>query len=357
MNYQSIVAVFVLSGSMVGAEHAVSFKHGTGRVDVEMDGEPLTTFYHGAEWDKPFLHPLRTLSGIVVTRGFPVEKIEGETTDHLWHRGLWYGYEDINEVDFWRELGEDKTGRIVSLSSPTTTTNRHSGTLSADLVLVTPKRKVLGTLREEFTFRASGNNVFIDARVTLSADHGVSLKIGDAEDGGFAVRLADEFGQDRGATLLNSDGLVGTENIWGKRARWVDYSAKQNGQTVADEFGQDRGATLLNSDGLVGTENIWGKRARWVDYSAKQNGQTVGVAMFDHPANPKHPTYWHARGRGSCVANPFGDRAFLGDESVDGSMTIAEGSQLQLRYRVVIHAGDAREADLERLYTDYVEGR
>jgi hypothetical protein len=314
MNYQSIVAVFVLSGSMVGAEHAVSFKHGTGRVDVEMDGEPLTTFYHGAEWDKPFLHPLRTLSGIVVTRGFPVEKIEGETTDHLWHRGLWYGYEDINEVDFWRELGEDKTGRIVSRSSPTTTTNRHSGTLSADLVLVTPKRKVLGTLREEFTFRASGNNVFIDARVTLSADHGVSLKIGDAEDGGFAVRLADEFGQDRGATLLNSDGLVGTENIWGKRARWVDYSAKQN-------------------------------------------GQTVGVAMFDHPANPKHPTYWHARGRGSCVANPFGDRAFLGDESVDGSMTIAEGSQLQLRYRVVIHAGDAREADLGRLYTDYVEGR
>ena len=129
MNYQSIVAVFVLSGSMVGAEHAVSFKHGTGRVDVEMDGVPLTTFYHGAEWDKPFLHPLRTLSGIVVTRGFPVEKIEGETTDHLWHRGLWYGYEDINGVDFWRELGEDKTGRIVSRSSPTTTTNRHSGSL------------------------------------------------------------------------------------------------------------------------------------------------------------------------------------------------------------------------------------
>lgn len=314
MNYQSIVAVLFLSGSMVGAEHAVSFKHGIGHVEVEMDGEPLTTFYHGAEWDKPFLHPLRTLSGIVVTRGFPVEKIEGETTDHLWHRGLWYGYEDINGVDFWRELGEDKTGRIVSRSSPTTTTNRHSGTLSADLLLITPKRKVLGTLREEFTFFASGDNFFIDARVTLSADRGVSLKMGDAEDGGFALRLADWFRQDRGAMLLNSNGLVGTENIWGKRARWVDYS------------------TTL-------------KR------------QKVGVAMFDHPHNPQHPTYWHARGRGSCVANPFGARAFLGDKSQDGSMTIPPGSRLELRYRVVVHPGDAREADLERLYTDYVEGR
>ena len=314
MNYQSMVAVFALSGSMVGAEHAVSFKHGTDRVDVEMDGEPLTTFYHGAEWDKPFLHPLRTLSGIVVTRGFPVEKIEGETTDHLWHRGLWYGYEDINEVDFWRELSEDKTGRIVSRSTPTTATNRHSGTLTSQSDLVSPDRKVLGTLQEEFTFRASGTNIFIDARLTLSADRGVSLKMGDAEDGGFALRLADEFRQDRGAILLNSNGLIGTENIWGKRARWVDYSTKLK-------------------------------------------GQKVGVAMFDHPHNAQHPTYWHARGRGSCVANPFGARAFLGDKSQDGSMTILAGSRLELRYRVVIHPGDAREADLERVYADYVEGR
>ena len=79
--------------------------------------------------------------------------------------------------------------------------------------------------------------------------------------------------------------------------------------------------------------------------------------MFDHPHNPQHPTYWHARGRGSCVANPFGARAFLGYKSQDGSMTIPPGSRLQLRYRVVVHPGDAREADLERLHTDYVEGR
>ena len=53
-------------------------------------------FYVGEEWDKPFLYPPRTLSGRVLSRRYPVESVPGEETDHIWHRGLWYGHGIIN---------------------------------------------------------------------------------------------------------------------------------------------------------------------------------------------------------------------------------------------------------------------
>ena len=34
---------------------------------------------------------------------------------------------------------------------------------------------------------------------------------------------------------------------------------------------------------------LWGKRSRWVAYHGPIDGQEVGVAIFDHPENPRHP--------------------------------------------------------------------
>ena len=53
----------------------------------------------------------------------------------------------------------------------------------------------------------------------------------------------------------------------------------------------------VNSGGISG-KSVWGKRAEWVDYWGKIGKQTVGVAIFDHPSNPRHPTWWHARDYG-----------------------------------------------------------
>ena len=50
----------------------------------------------------------------------------------------------------------------------------------------------------------------------------------------------------------------------------------------------------------------WGKRAEWCDYYGPVEGQVVGIAIFDHPSNPAHPTWWHVRDYGLFAANPFG---------------------------------------------------
>jgi hypothetical protein len=301
-----------------------TFNPGTDKVEVRLDGKAMATFYYGREWPKPFLHGLRAPSGTVVTRGFPIEKIPGETSDHAWQRGLWFTHGDIAGVDYWRELGGDNTGvskfplplgLLVVKGAPRLRTGRNGAVLTAEMELVPVKeKKPTGTMTQSFAFSRGGNANIIDVHVTVAADRGIALKFGDTEEGCLGFRFREEFRQDRGATLMNSDGLVTTEKIWGKRAQWVDYST------------------------AIGAEK-------------------VGVTIMDHPKNPRHPTFWHARGYGMCAANPFGEHDFFDDRTRDGSVTVPKGGRIDFRYRVVIHGGDARDAGVKQLGAAYAAGK
>lgn len=292
---------------------AVSFSQETDRIDVHLGGRPLTSFHYAATWDKPFFHPLRTSSGLVISRGYPVDPQPGEERDHEWHRGIWYGHGDVNGHDFWRELGRDKTGIIIPVSEPTFRTAEGQGSLSAELGLQSEVGQRIGTLRQDFGFSTSGGAIVLDARIAIRADQGQSLRFGDTDDGGFAVRLADAFRQDRGAVLQNSEGQKDTENIWGQAARWVDYS------TTMD-------------------------------------GKRVGVTIFDHPSNLRHPTRWHARGYSLYSANPFATGSFTGNKSNDGSHTVPEGETITFRYRMIVYEGRKAPKQIERLYGQYANG-
>ena len=81
-------------------------------IAVNIDGKPFTIFHYGNDANKPFLAPLRSASGKIVTRGFPMEKLPGESHDHLHHRGLWFSYDDVNGVKFWENDPSYTKGRI-----------------------------------------------------------------------------------------------------------------------------------------------------------------------------------------------------------------------------------------------------
>jgi hypothetical protein len=83
----------------------------------------------------------------------------------------------------------------------------------------------------------------------------------------------------------------------------------------------------------------------------------LGVAFFDHPGNPKHPTYWHVRGYGLFAANVFGEHDFFKDESRDGSITLEPGETMRFRYRVLIHSGDPDSVNLNKHYAGWAGGK
>jgi hypothetical protein len=114
---------------------------------------------------------------------------------------------------------------------------------------------------------------------------------------------------------------------------------------------------MVAPDGRKGEKEIWGKRFPWVDYSGEIEGEKLGIAIFDHPGNPRHPAYWHARSYGLFAVNIFGIHDFEQDKTKDGSMTLEPGQKLRLRYRVVIHEGDGQDAGVARLYKEWAGGR
>jgi hypothetical protein len=273
-------------------------------VELRAGNRMATSLYWGDAWDKPFLFPIRTVSGKVLSRGWPLEPREGDSNDHTWHRGIWYGHGNINGADFWRELNRDKTARLVAKSTPTAS----GSTVVLDLAMTPPSGQSIGTMRQEFRVADRRQVRLVDATISIEADARMPLTFGDTDDGGFAFRLTEAFREDRGAKLRNSEGLNGTKSIWGQAAKWVDYSAM-------------------------------------ID------GNPAGVAILDHPSNLRHPTRWHARGYGLNAANPFALKSFTKNPTTDGSYTLKAGETLVLRYRTVIYEG---RPDIERLYTEYV---
>ena len=82
--------------------------------------------------------------------------------------------------------------------------------------------------------------------------------------------------------------------------------------------------------------------AKWYDLTYRSaDGKTVsGVAVMDHPSNPKTTWFNH---RGLHMVNPC--------IVADGPVTIKEN--LVLKYRLVIHDGDAASVPLAKLYEQF----
>ncbi|HLY59650.1 MAG TPA: PmoA family protein [Terriglobia bacterium] len=323
----ALVFWLIMPSARAGEEPVKLTRHGD-QIEVQVGGQPFTTYFFGAESPKPYLHPLRSAQGTIVTRGWPMVKdIPGEDHDHIHHRAMFFAHGDINGIDFWGESELSKEAQTVngrSYSSEGLTKGRTvfrkldvmqsgpaSGTMRAEFNLVGPDGKVIAEETQGYTFRGDSQSRIIDCEFTIRANK-TPVKMGDTKEGTFAIRV-------------------------------VKALAKPN-------------VHMLNSNGGVG-EEIWGKRADWVDYSGKVEGEELGIAIFDHPSNPKHPTYWHARDYGLFAVNPFGEHDFYNDPKRDGSVTIQPGGSLTFRYRVIIHHGDAKDANLARAYGEYSESK
>jgi hypothetical protein len=293
------------------------------RIAVEIDGKPFTGFFVGPETAKPYLHPLRTADGKIVTRGYPmVTDIPGEAHDHPHHRGLWFTHGDVNGYDFWANeesqpgAGKGK-GKVSIEGDAKLSGGKKSGTIEATFLWKTPAGEVL--LREDrrMTFYAEPALRTIDFDITLTPQQ--EVRFGDTKEGTFSMRLA--------AAL-----------------------EEQQPKDIAEP---KRTGRMVNAQNKSGEKNVWGKRSEWVDYSGVLDGAPVGIAILDHPTNPRHPAYWHTRAYGLFGANIFGVHDFENDPSRDGSLTIRPGQPLRFRYRVVIHPGDANAARVRDMWQRY----
>lgn len=250
------------------------------------------TYVWGAR-RRPYVHPLRTPAGHVLTRNQP--------DDHPWHHGLWFTVKYIDGDNFWEEVAP--YGVLRHHRAPSVT--------SGDGGRVT----VAGTLD---WIRPDRTSVALVERRSLTH---VPL-----DDSAYAVDL--------------DTSLVPTSDVVLDRTPFTTWGG-YGGLTLRGP-GNWHDTRLLLADGTT-HDRVIGVRSPWCDLTgivgSSHGDASAGVTVIDHPANTRHPVPFYASTRSETYGTDgwsnFLNAAFLFHEP----MSLAAGEQLRIRHRVVIHDG------------------
>jgi len=288
-----------------------------GELAIDIEGNHFTSYRFSADGQRPYFHPLVGPTGQSVTREFPMtEGIEGETSDHPHHRGMWTAHGDLNGHDNWLEGYGKATIRHSGFSR--LVSGPVYGSFDAGSEWIDRWGSIAMTdTRRVTVFNVGPNERLVEYSVRFSASHG-QVTMGDTKEAGIvAIRVA----------------------------------TSMDGPTKASPDGAGR---IETSDGAIGEDEAWGRRASWCDYSGPVAGHVVGVAIMDHPTNPRFPTHWHVRNYGLMTVNPFGLHDFYGDTDAHrGDFIIPPYESRVFRYRILIHRGDVVAGSVRDRYHDF----
>ena len=295
---------------------------------IKFDDQVFTTLVRGktdeyGEARQPFFYPIVGPTGAKMTRNYPMVKgIKGESDDHPHHQSLWLAHGNVNGVDFWHDKkAKIQAGKTQAFLNNTLGPNGVEWpytSFAREDKWIAPNGKavLINKARYAVDVYPDGSRV-LELWQNLSPAEGAGdVTFGDTKEGTMAIRLAPQ---------LRLKGEIAT----GK---------------------------AINSNGDKDAK-VWGKRAKWVAYWGVIDGKTCGVAIFDHPTNLRHPTWWHARDYGLVAANPFGISDFEKGKHKRGAgkYTVKQGESLNLQYRFVFFAGTAEEADIAGKYDQWVK--
>jgi len=314
----SLLALFSTARSAdvspaAAAKQGVQLTQLADRVRVEINGQ-LFTEYFFKDVPRPYCYPLMGPGEVAMTRNWPMKNTPDEEHDHPHHRSLWFAHGSVNGQDFWSE--QKAFGKTVHDDFLEVKSGKDMGVIREKNKWVAADGKLVCTDERTLHFYnpGSASERVMDFDITLFASNG-EVTFGDTKEGTMAVRLAE---------TMRLKGKVGHGHI-------------------------------VNSTG-VRDDQTWGKRADWCDYSGPVDGKTVGIAIFDHPQNPRHPTWWHVRDYGLFAANPFGQHDFESlPNKTAGNLIVPAGKSVTFRYRFYLHEGDDQQAKVAEKYQQYVK--
>ncbi len=294
------------------------------QVDILYNNQLLTSYCYYDSVMKPVLYPLKTVSGTVITRGYPLNPIPGDRVDHPHHIGLWMNYESVNGLDFWNNSTaiplekRSHYGTIYHEKVLGKKTSNKDASLEVSAVWKSKAKEILLSENTQYKFQIKDSDFIIDRITTLQAETDVVFK--DVKDGFLAIRVAREL-----ELPVKGEVEVVSKSGDTDREKTSDHSMSTG--------------TYVSSENLEGND-VWGTRATWVTLKGQKDGKDVSITIIDHPKNPGYPAYWHARDYGLFSVNPLGQEVFSkGKEKLN--LSLKKGESVTFRYRIVIHEGES----------------
>ncbi|UCF16156.1 MAG: PmoA family protein [Phycisphaerales bacterium] len=287
-----VVCVFCLASAQAASQQ-VTARIDKDQVTVDVDNRLFTAYKFADSQKYPYFWPVNgPVSGKSITT---------ETSQpYPHHHSLFFGCDRVNGGNYWQDV--NARGQIVS-NGP-------------KIVEASGKRVVF---TDECSWRRPGAEPIISdkRRITITAP--------SAE-----VRLID--------FEISLKPLVDIEIL---KTNHALFSAR-----VVPELSVKSGGTLINAEGETTEKGTFGLNSPWCDYSGTRDGITEGIAILQNPHNRWFPSKWFTRDYGFLSPTPM---YWL----EGGRLELPRYKNLNLKYRVVVHAGDAKQAQIAGKFEQY----
>ncbi|MGI5282423.1 PmoA family protein [Nonomuraea polychroma] len=252
------------------------------------------------ESPKPYLHPIRTVGGALVSLFRP--------HDHVWHKGIAWSLPHVGEHNFWGGPTYVHGKFYVQVENNGSATHREMTTLTAE-----DNRVEIG---HTLDWTSQAGAPVIEERRSLAATV--------LDEATWALVFDTTMTNVSGGTLdFGSPTTKGRENAGYGGLFWRGPRSFTGG--------------IIQSPAGAGRDELRGTRAEWFGFRGRhdETGEHSTVVMVDDAANPQHPPQWFARSEDFACLCPA---PFFSEE-----VPLPDGEALRFRYAVVIADGDRGE--------------
>jgi hypothetical protein len=258
---------------------------------VYLPGDPQV------ESPRPYLHPVRTLAGELVTVYRP--------EDHPWHKGISWSLPNVGTENFWGGPTYRRGDGYVQVDN--NGAMRHDG-FAPIRAGRAEAGDVQGSLAERLTWvTAAGEALFAEQRVITAA-----MTAGRA---GWSLGFQTTMRNAGGRTVaIGSPTTEGRENAGYGGLFWRGPAALAGGR-------------VLTAEGAGGDE-VMGRRGPWLAFATP----AATLIFRDSPGNAGFPCQWFVRTTPYACVSPA---PFFSAE-----VPVAAGEELTLRYQIVVADGE-----------------
>ncbi|MGH6653586.1 MAG: PmoA family protein [Actinocrinis sp.] len=280
--------------------------------DIRLLHYPYRPQIDAFECPSPYFHPLRTVSGKIVTINRP--------NDHRWHKGLAMTASHLSGQNFWgggSYVRDAPNGGYVNL--PNVGRMEHTGFESPDVTVDRTARFI-----ETLDWITSGGELWIKERRT------VTIRTVDLSDGSWSLEFATELHNVRGESLD-----FGSPTVFGRELAGYCGFFWRGPRAFT-------GGAVRTPGGREGQPAAMGHRAPWLAFSGEFDEQDgfATLLFVPDPANPGGEPTWFVRSEPFAAVNP--SLAFF------DALELPADQTLRLKYRLVIADGDWDHTRIER---------
>ena len=279
--------------SVVLAQPKVTAEKVGDKIEFKVNGN-LFTSYILSEFEKyPFFFPVNGPSNAGVT--------SMRNANYPHHSSLFFGCDRVNGGNYWQE--ELERGQIISLRADILETGGEKAVIENECIWTRPGADAPVKDKRKITVTAPTKDKFyLDFDITMEMLMDVTIE----------------------------------------KTNHSLFSGR-----VDPDLAVTNGGTMINAEGETGEKGTFGKRSAWMDYNGKRMGGTEGIAILQHPSNMWFPAPWFTRDYGFFSPTPM----YWPENEKETSLK--KGDKINLRYRVIVHTGDSKEAKIAEEFGKY----